>query len=107
MPEKLTSMTPLHAQFDSLSKTPRIMHATRNEANGTETTVELERIDLYLGEASSITHMGATDPLIRVAKPMMKRPMMSCTAGKVSSKRASRGARWTSSTYDLMPKPAG
>jgi hypothetical protein len=54
-----------------------MMHATRKEANGTETTVELERIDLYLGEANSITHIGATDPVIKVAKPMMKRPMMS------------------------------
>lgn len=77
MPKILTSMTPLHTQFEFLSKIPRIMHATRKEAKGTETTVELERIDLYLGEASSMTHMGATDPLIRVAKPMMKRPMMS------------------------------
>lgn len=100
-------MTPLHAQSDCLSKTPRIMQATRNEANGTETTVELESIDLYLGEASSITHIGATDPLIRVAKPMMKRPMMSCTAGKVWSKRESRGGRWTSSTYHLLLTPAG
>lgn len=70
-------MTPLHAQSESLSKVPRIIHATRKEANGTETTVELESIDLYLGEAGSITQIGATDPLIRVAKPMMKRPMMS------------------------------
>lgn len=77
MPKVLTSMTPLHAQSDSLSKTPRIMHATRKEANGTETTVEVDRTDLYLGEASSITHIGATDPLIKVAKPMIKRPMMS------------------------------
>lgn len=53
------------------------MHATRKEANGTETTVELESMDLYLGDANSMTHIGATDPVIRVAKPMMKRPIMS------------------------------
>lgn len=73
----LTSITPLHAQSEFLSNVPRIMHATRKEANGTETTVELESIDRYLGDASSMTHIGATDPVIRVAKPMMKRPMMS------------------------------
>lgn len=77
MPRILTSMTPLHTQSEFLSKIPRIMHATRKEAKGTETTVELERIDLYFGEASSMTHMGATDPLIRVAKPIMKRPRIS------------------------------
>lgn len=90
-PKILTSMTPRQTQFESLSKIPRIIHATRKEAKGTETTVELERIDLYFGEASSMTHMGATDPLISVAKPMMKRPMMSWTAEKVPSKRTSRG----------------
>lgn len=73
----LTSIISLPPESDSLPKTPRIMHDTRMEANGTETAVELDRMDMCFGEASSITHQGATDPSIGVAKPMMKRPMIS------------------------------
>lgn len=76
-PGALTSMIPLHAQFDCLSYIPRMMQVTRNEVNGTETRTELESMDLYFGEASSITHMGAMEPFMMVAKPMMKRPTMS------------------------------
>lgn len=73
----LTSMIPLHAQFDCLLYIPKIMQVTKKDVNGTDTKTELERMDLYLGEANSMTHIGAMDPLTMVANPMMKRPTIS------------------------------
>lgn len=70
-------MIPLHAQSDCLLYIPKIIQATKNEVNGTETKTEFERIDLYLGAANSMTHIGAIEPLTMVANPIIKRPTIS------------------------------
>lgn len=76
--KSLTSMIPRHAQFDCLSHIPKKMHVVKKAVNGAETSTALASIDLYLGAPNSIIHMGGTEPLIKVAKPMRKRPQTSC-----------------------------
>lgn len=69
---------PLHTQLESLSKIPSTIQATKKDVNGTETSTVLEQMVLCFGEASSITHIGAMEPLTREANPIMNRPTMSC-----------------------------